>query len=258
MDAYTGFAAVYDEFMENIPYDEVGDYLLELLKEENTEEGILLELGCGTGEMTMRMSRAGFDMIGLDASDEMLNTAREKLLAADDIDNDAILYSLQDMREFELYGTVRAAFAVTDTMNYITEADDFIRVLTLVNNYLDPGGVFIFDLKTEHFFRDVLEDRTFADHREDATLIWENTYDEEIRMHEYAVTIFRKREDNSYRKEEEFHYQRAYSLSQVKQMAEAAGMVWVNAYRAYTKEPANENRDERFYIILREQGKSRK
>lgn len=250
MDAYTGFAAVYDEFMEEIPYDDVCTYLVSLLSEDGIRDGLVLELGCGTGEMTLRLSHAGYDMIGVDASDEMLMEAREKLAGED------ILYLLQDMREFELYGTIRAVVAVTDTMNYLTDRADFVQVLKLVNNYLDPEGLFLFDLKTKHFYEDVLADATFADHREDADLIWENSYDPESCLNEYAITIFSKCRDGRYEREEEFHYQRAYLLEEVKAMAEEAGLVWVKAYRAYTKEAATEE-DERFYIILREKGKTK-
>ena len=142
MDAYTGFAAVYDRFMDDVPYDEWSRYVVKLLGQRGISEGLVLELGCGTGNMTERLARAGYDMIGVDSSEEMLELAVEKRERSG-LD---ILYLQQDMRSFELYGTVRAVVSVCDSMNYITEEQDLLQVFCLVNNYLDPGGIFLFDL----------------------------------------------------------------------------------------------------------------
>ena len=146
MQAYTGFAAVYDTFMDNIPYEEWCEYLTGLLKEQGVTEGVLLDLGCGTGSLTELLADAGYDMIGVDNSEEMLELALEKKEQS----GKDILYLCQDMREFELYGTVAAVVSICDCMNYILEPEDLTEVFRLVNNYLDPGGVFIFDMNTEY------------------------------------------------------------------------------------------------------------
>lgn len=139
MDAYTSFAAVYDTFMDNIPYEEWKSYLEELLKEYGVQDGLVLDLGCGTGTMTELLAADGYDMIGVDNSEEMLEIAREKQIKS----GHEILYLLQDMREFELYGTVGAVFSICDSLNYITEPEELKQVFRWVNNYLDPGGIFI-------------------------------------------------------------------------------------------------------------------
>ena len=137
MDAYTSFAAVYDTFMDNIPYEEWKSYLEELLKEYGVQDGLVLDLGCGTGTMTELLAADGYDMIGVDNSEEMLEIAREKQIKS----GHEILYLLQDMREFELYGTVGAVFSICDSLNYITEPEELKQVFRWVNNYLDPGGI---------------------------------------------------------------------------------------------------------------------
>ena len=104
MEAYTEFATVYDTFMDNVPYEAWEKYLVDILKAEGINDGLLLELGCGTGRMTRLLAAEGYDMIGVDNSEEMLSVAREYTM-----ENTEILYLLQDMREFELYGTIRAA-----------------------------------------------------------------------------------------------------------------------------------------------------
>ena len=148
-NAYTGFAQVYDTFMDNVPYEEWADDLTELLKKNGASGGLVAELGCGTGRMTRALAARGYDMIGIDNSGDMLAIAMEQ-------PSEGILYLEQDMREFELYGTVAAVVSVCDSLNYITEEEDLLEVFRLVNNYLDPGGVFIFDLNTVYKYREVL------------------------------------------------------------------------------------------------------
>lgn len=265
--SYTVFAYVYDELMDNVPYDEWAEYLKELLKEQGVSKGIVCELGCGTGQMTRRLSKAGYDMIGIDLSEDMLEVAREEEFAdfTEDFSEDpetpktkenGILYLCQDMREFELYGTVAAVVSICDSMNYITSSEDLLSVFRLVNNYLDPNGVFIFDLNTEHKYRDVIGDSTIAENREDISFIWENTYDADTKLNEYALTLFMESEKKNgkeplYEKYEEVHVQRAYSLEEIKELLSKAGLVFVAAYNVMTHDAPGED-CERMYIIARE------
>lgn len=245
MEAYTGFAEVYDLFMDNIPYEEWCDYLMGLLKEHGVEDGLVLDLGCGTGNITELLSKNGYDMIGVDNSEEMLQIAMEKN------QDGSVLYLLQDMREFELFGTIRAAVSICDSMNYILEEEDLVEVFRLVNNYLDPGGVFIFDLNTEYKYREILAQNTIAESREESSFIWENYYYEEEQINEYQLSIFVKEEEDLFRRYKENHYQRAYSLDTIKRLLEEAGMEFVTAYDAFTKDAPREN-SERIYIVAKE------
>lgn len=140
MDAYSSFASVYDQFMDNVPYEEWAEYLTGLLGEYQVHDGLVLDLGCGTGSLTEILAKKGYDMIGIDNSEDMLQIAMEKR-ADSGLD---ILYLLQDMREFELYGTVAAVVSICDSMNYLTDYEDLVQTLKLVNNYLDPQGCFYF------------------------------------------------------------------------------------------------------------------
>ena len=166
-DEYAGFAAVYDLFMDNVPYEKWRDRIVELLKEYGIKDGLILDLGCGTGTMTELLAEAGYDMTGVDISEEMLELAAEKRSAS----GHDILYLLQDMREFELYGTVKAVVSVCDSVNYITEEADLLQVFRLVNNYLDPGGIFLFDLNTVYKYEMLLGENTIAESREEGSFI---------------------------------------------------------------------------------------
>lgn len=252
MSSYESFARVYDLFMDNIPYEQWCEYLTELLKEYGATDGLVLELGCGTGNMTRLLADKGYDMIGVDNAPDMLEIAMEKK----ETEGQDILYLLQDMREFELYGTVRAVVSICDSMNYILEPEELVQVFRLVNNYLDPGGIFIFDLNTEYKYKELMGENTFAEDRTESSFIWQNYYDEKKQVNEYDLTLF-IREGELYRKFEETHFQRCYSLDEVKAAAETAGMEFVTAYDAFTKDPVKED-SERIYVILREKGKTEK
>ena len=247
---YTGFADVYDEFMDNVPYDDWAGYLAGLMKEHGAASGIVCELGCGTGKITRRLKNYGYDMIGIDNSSEMLRIARSKEKPGDE----SILYLLQDMREFELYGTVAAVVSICDSINYITDARDLMKVFRLVNNYLDIGGVFIFDVNTLHYYRDVLGSRTICDNRGECSLIWENEYDRRSRINTFELTLYMEQQDGLYSRHEETHYQRAYELGMITRMLEKAGMKVERCYRAFTKHKGSEG-CERVYFVARTEKK---
>ena len=195
-------------------------------------------------------------MIGVDLSDEMLEIAMEHQREKPD----GILYLLQDMREFELYGTVRAIVSICDSMNYLTGYEDLVEVLRLANNYLDPGGVFIFDLNTPYKYRELLADQTIAEEREESSFIWENYFDEDEEINEYDLTLFIRRNvpgfrDPLYQKFQETHYQRSYDLDTVCRALAEAGLEFVAAYDAGTREPVRAD-SERIYVIARERGKT--
>lgn len=251
-ESYRSFARVYDMFMDNIDYPSWSVYLTQLLREYGVEDGLLLELGCGTGSMTELLAEQGYDMIGVDNSEEMLAEAMEKRVES----GHDILYLLQDMQEFELYGTVRAIISVCDCMNYLTEEEDFLQVLKLANNYLDPGGIFIFDVNTDYKYREVIGDSTIAENREDSSFIWENSFDPETGMNVYELTLFLLREDGLYEKEEEVHYQRAYTVDAIRRMIADSGMELLHIYDAYTLEPPRAD-SERLTFIVKEKGKKR-
>lgn len=252
MEAYTSFAEVYDQFMDNVPYREWADFLQEILQKEEINDGLVLDLGCGTGSMTEELAGRGYDMIGVDNSEDMLEIAMEKRQES----GHDILYLLQDMQGFELYGTVRAVVSVCDSVNYVTEKEELEQVFRLVNNYLDPGGIFVFDFNTEYKYREVLGDRTIAENREDSSFIWDNYYYEEEHMNEYELTLFIQETDQKelYHKYQETHFQRAYTLEEIRELLEKSGLRFVAAYEDYTKEAPGKG-SERICVVAREQGK---
>lgn len=252
MRAYTDFARVYDTFMDDTPYEEWCAFLTGVLKEFYIEKDLVLELGCGTGTLTQLLADAGFDMIGVDNSEEMLGIAMEKKEAAGR--GEELLYLCQDMREFELYGTVKAVISVCDSLNYLLEEDELLETFRLVNNYLDPKGIFIFDFNTVYKYEQVIGDTTIAENREECSFIWENYYHEEEQINEYELTIFVREEEELFRRFTETHYQRGYTLRQMKVLVEKAGMTFIRALDADTRNEVRPE-SERIYVIAMENGK---
>lgn len=246
---YEDFALVYDRFMDETPYEEWCQFVVGRLKQDQITDGILLDLGCGTGSMTELLAKQGYDMIGVDLSDSMLDIAMEKRAQS----GQNILYLQQDMREFELYGTVAAVVCVCDSLNYLLEEEDLAEVFSLVHNYLDQNGVFIFDMNTIHKYRDLIGDATICENREEGSFIWENYFDEESSINEYALTLFVKQENGLFARFEEFHYQRAYELQRVAALLEQAGLTLKAVCAEGTTNPADENCERAYFVAVRTQ-----
>lgn len=262
-DIYTDFASVYDEFMDNTPYGQWSERLDESIRkygvsrperdaEEllDSERNLVVDLGCGTGTLTELMYQRGYDMIGVDASEEMLNVAAAKK----EMSGSEILYLLQDMRELELYSTVGTVYSVCDSLNYILEEEELEKVFLRVNNFLFPGGIFLFDFNTAYKYREVIGNTTIAENREDCSFIWENFYDPEEELNEYDLTLFIREEGNRFRQYQETHLQRGYTAEQMQRLVEKAGMTILEMRDADTGEQITEE-SERIFVVAREKGK---
>ena len=219
------------------------------------EKNLVVDLGCGTGKLTEILADRGYDVMGIDLSEEMLGIALERR----DSLSHRTLYLCQDMREFELYGTAGTFVSVGDSVNYLLTDEDMIKLFERVNTFLFPGGIFVFDFKTLHLYKDVIGDSTIAEDREDCSFIWENWFDDETRINEYDLSLFIKEtgageDENVFRKYQEIHRQRGYTLEDMKHFAEKAGLAWIAEMDSDTMGPASEE-SERILCVVREKGK---
>ena len=263
MEAYQDFAYVYDEFMDETPYEDWCERTDALIRKYgvskpqrnaedvlDSEKNLVVDLGCGTGTLTELLYQKGYDMIGVDNSESMLGIAMEKRT----VSGSEILYLLQDMRELELYSTVGTVISVCDSVNYILEEEELLQVFSLVNNYLYPDGIFIFDFNTEYKYREIIGDATIAENREECSFIWENFYDEESCINQYDVTVFVQEEEALFRRFSETHYQKGYTVEQIVTLLEQVGMRIVELRDADTEGEVTPE-SERVLVVAREQGK---
>lgn len=274
-ESYRSFASVYDEFMDGTDYQKTADQIQDMITrfgvskptQKRTgaseardvllaaEKNLVVDLGCGTGKFTEILADRGYDVMGIDLSEEMLGIALERR----DSLRHRTLYLCQDMREFELYGTAGTFVSVGDSVNYLLTDEDMIKLFKRVNTFLFPGGIFVFDFKTLHLYRDVIGDNTIAEDREDCSFIWENWYDDESRINEYDLSLFIretgvKEDDNLFRKYQEIHRHRGYTLEEMKRFAEEAGLTWIAEMDSDNMGPVSEE-SERILCVVRENGK---
>ena len=253
MSSYENFSEVYDTFMADTPYPQWVQYIQDIWHKYNVNPKLVAELGCGTGNITEIFSTKGYDMIGIDISESMLSKAKQK--AAEQ--NKNILYLNQDMREFELYGTVDSIICLCDSINYLTEEEDLFKVFKLVNNYLEPGGFFIFDLNTIYKFQHILSDNSFSETTETSAYTWENYYDSEKCINEYYTNFFiLDPATGKYDRYEEYHYERGYTIKTISELISKAGLELLSVYDEFTFNPPHED-SQRIYFVAKEITKRR-
>lgn len=277
--AYAGFAGVYERFMQEaeVPYAAWAAFVQELIARYGVsqplqagtapadalqqERDLVVELGCGTGAFTRALSALGYDLCGIDVSAEMLAEAQRRQAA----EGGSILYLEQDMRELDLYCTAGTFVSVYDSMNYLLTEADLLQTLRLVNNFLYPGGIFIFDFNTLYKYRDVMGDTTFAVHLADgSTMLWENAFymegeteeAPETCVNEATLTFFVREaaadtEIPLYRRFSEVHDQRGWTLDEVTRLVTEAGLEVVTALDADTHDAPTDT-SERIYMVARE------
>ena len=217
MEAYSSFAQVYDLFQDNIPYGEWADYLKSLLNEYGVKDGLVLDLGCGTGSITELLAKAGYDMIGVDQSEEMLAVLRDK---ADQLGLlDRLLLLKQDILSLDLYGTIGAAISTFDTYNHIPP-QQFQAAIAKAGFFMEKGGVFVFDLNTPYKHQQILADGHFSVETPDACCQWDSRYDPDAGRVDLNVHIHYDETDESF---EEHFCEYTYSLPQVRSALEQCG-----------------------------------
>ena len=185
--AYNEFAYFYDEFNGEADYEALYAHIKKELEAHGIHDGILADLGCGTGELTLMLTQAGYDMIGIDQSEEMLCVVRDK---AEQLGlSGGLLLLRQDLLKLDLYGTIRAAVSTFDTYNHIGPADQFEKAIRKAAYFMEKDGVFIFDLNTPYKHQKILAGETFDIEAEDAECHWTNHFDAAAGRVDIAIDI---------------------------------------------------------------------
>lgn len=241
---YCDFAEVYDR-LQDADYEKFVDYYEKIFGKLGVSPELVLDLACGTGNITIPMSKRGYDMIGLDLSCEMLNIARDKAFE----EKQDILFLNQDMTEMELFGTVDAIVCALDGINYIVDEKDLEKVFKLINNYLNPGGVFIFDINSVHKLKNVLGGNTFVNEEQGIYYVWQSEFSEETKICDFELNFFEEQEDGSYLRFDEFQQERAYSIAEMTGIIERCGLDVSGIYKPFEFATATD-KDERIFFVV--------
>lgn len=247
---YDLIAPFYDEVNKEISYADWADFIEKIISLEyrHRRPELLLDLGCGTGKMTLELARRGYDMTGVDVSPEMLDLARES--AEREGFDGKILWLCQDMTELELYGTVDVAVSCLDCINHLATKASLEKCLSLVHNYLIPDGLFIFDINGRSKFETVYSDNTYVMEADGKVCIWQNYYDNKSSLCDFYITVFEEGADGRYERYDDVQRERMYTLRSIKSSLNKTGFEFIGAYSDYDFKEATDA-DGRIYIAAR-------
>ena len=248
-EGYSAIAGVYDKLNKEIDYGKWADFFEKCFERFGAKRPeIILDLACGTGRMTRTLSERGYDMIGVDGSADMLSEAYSA-------GGEGILYLLQDMRSFELYGTVGATVCCLDSLNYLLDIKELEKTFSLVHNYSDPDALFIFDVNTPYKFENVYSDNAYVleDENEDGGAIfcsWQNFYDRDSKICDFYLSVFEENEDGTYERADEQQKERCYSLDELKGALEFNGFELLGVFDDFEFSTVKNN-SERWYFVAK-------
>ena len=242
MSGYSSFAYVYDQLITGVDYEKIGAYFDACIARAGGQKGILLDLGCGTGSLSMVMDRLGYDVIGVDGSYDMLGEAMEKKAET----GQDILYLAQDMTELDLYGTIDAAVSSLDSLNHLVTYEDFDRAIGRTALFMAPGGVLVFDVNTPYKHREVLGNNTFVYDKEEAYCVWQNSTEGDLTQMD--LDLFVRQEDGNYTRMEESFSERAYSHEEIVDSLTRHGLELMGVFDAWTFDPPRPDSERLVYL----------
>jgi len=220
MGAYDALSVVYDRLNGDVDYKKWADFIEECYARYLKEKpSLVLDLGCGTGSMTLELARRGYDMTGLDISPEMLSRAYTRS-AEEGVSG--VLFLEGDMCDFELYGTVGSVVCCLDGINHLMDEADVMDCFDLVHNYLDPDGLFIFDVNTPYKFKNIYADNDYVLEEDGAVCVWRNRLSDDGRQCDFHLTVFDRTEDGLYARRDGVQSEMCYDESTLREMLEEA------------------------------------
>ncbi len=220
MTGYSTFARYYDSLTANIDYKKRAGYFHEIIKRyKNTEGTILLDLACGTGSISEEMAKIGYDVIGVDYSDEMLGIALDKKFDS----GLNIQYLCQDMRKLDLYGSMDITICALDSINHLNSLADVKKVFKNVALFSEPQGLFIFDINTLYKHRNILANNTFTYETDNVFCVWENTLVEDTDEVKMNLEFFELEENGLYSRTSDSFSEKAYSEESIEELLRECG-----------------------------------
>ena len=243
MNSYTVFARYYDTLMQDAEYKKRALYLNRILDQWNRGPGLTVDLACGTGSIALELAGLGYDMICVDQSTQMLEEARKKFENAEK----SALFIHQDMRALDLYGTVDAVVCCLDSINHLPSPRSVEETFKRVSLFLNPGGLFIFDVNTPYKFENILAGNTFVYDYDEVYCVWQNSYRRSTGACRFDLTFF-ERTEAAYQRYDECFYEKSYSERTLVRCLKAAGLDLMNRFEEFTFEDPGEKAERIVYV----------
>lgn len=247
MSAYEALAGAYDALTADVAYERRADYLEKLFGRSKIPVHTVLDLACGTGEMTAILTERGYEMIAVDGSPDMLARAREK---AAGLHGEPPVFLNQDMPALDLYGTVDAAICCLDSLNYLTSPKDVQKTFQRLHLFIAPGGVLVFDINSAAKLA-ALDGQVFLDETEDVYCVWRTEFEKRSKICSYWVDLFTKKADGSWSRSGEEHRQKAYSVDELKGWLMEAGFDRVRTFGDCRMSSPKENEQRIYFSAVR-------
>lgn len=248
--SYEVFADFYDALTDNVDYAVLSKTICSLLARYGLDRGLLLDLGCGTGTLSVLLAKAGYEVVGADISPDMLAVAQEKAFAA----GQDILFLCQDMTRLDLYGTLDAAVCTLDALNHLPSRAAVEEALRRVSLFLNPDGVFIFDTNTLYKHREVLGNNTFVYDTDEVYCVWQNELQSDEKTVDISLDFFMPASDDApiYERESEQFTECAYSGAEWEEMIKNAGFSVLGVFDGYTENPLTDASERAVYAVRKD------
>lgn len=232
--SYDIFSSVYDILTENVEYERISNKICSLLHKNGVDRGLLLDLGCGTGTLSFLLEQRGFDIIGVDASEDMLAVANEKKYE----DNSSALFLCQKAEELDLFGTIQCAVSTLDTFNHIGNIEKIEKSISLVSLFMDMNGIFIFDMNTPYKHTKILGNNTFVYDMDEVYCVWQNSYDKASEKTDIDLDFFIKNEDDDcFERYSESFSEYVYDINEIINIIKKCGFTLLATTDDYSDEP---------------------
>ena len=243
--SYGIFSSVYDILTENVEYEKIADKICSLLHRNGVDGGLLLDLGCGTGTLSFLLEQKGYDIIGVDASEDMLMMANEKKYD----ENSSAMFLCQKGEELDLYGTIDCAVSSLDTINHIDSLEKIEKVFSLVSLFMNMGGIFIFDMNTPYKHEEILGDNTFVYDMDEVYCVWQNSFNVKERTTNIDLDFFIKNEDDDgYERYSESFCEYSYSVQDITNIIEKTGFTLLGMYDDYSDNSPSEKTERITFV----------
>ncbi len=243
--SYGIFSYSYDILTENVEYEKIAHKVCSLLHENGVDGGLLLDLGCGTGTLSFLLEKMGYDVIGVDASEDMLMVANEKKYDGES----SALFLCQKAEELDLFGTIRCAVSTLDTINHIDSLDKIEKAISLVSLFMDMNGIFIFDMNTPFKHENVLGNNTFIYDMDQVYCAWQNTLDKEKGKTNIDLDFFIKNEDDEcYERHSESFSEYIYQIDDIVSIVKKYGFTLIAMNDDYSDKPVSENTERITFV----------